>query len=166
MAEEKREPAARLLREKLRCVCVECRKSKPLLGKDRRQVVNVTGPSCEVCGGRSVTRALLLVEKTLPGSGIHRILVVGGSPPIYDELRRGLTSPEIELQLIDSVQNANRATALAEWADVIVIWGSSILAHKTSASFQKPEYKWKTVTLTRRGIEALSQELLKHAAQR
>lgn len=165
---EKRDAAAAIIEEQLRPVCGSCAKSGDFDATDGRQSVEVAGPTCEVCGGRSTTRALLQIELALPPKGLKKLLIVGGSPPIHDELRRGLADSGIDLSIVDghSVQGANRATALAEWADVIVIWGSSILKHKTSASFQKTEYRRKTVTLRRRGIEALSQELVKHAAGR
>lgn len=166
MALEKRDAALALLRERLRPVCAECSRQTALAVADGRQQVEVAGPSCEVCGGRTVARAILLSTQALGKKGLRKLLVVGGSPPIHDELRRGFGGTVIDLTIVDSPQQAARAIALCEAADVIVIWGSSILKHKTSLSFQKPEYRWKTVTLARRSIEAMGQELVKHAAQR
>ena len=93
--------------------------------------------------------------------GVRRIVVVGGSPDLRRELR-GLVGDELELRLVDGTRSPDRRSARSDvaWADLVVVLGSSELAHKVSTLYTKdPEARGKLVTTGRRGIEALADEV-------
>lgn len=84
---------------------------------------------------------------------------------MHSEIRT-LAPEDIELKIIPGDGNANEKSARSHlaWADLVVVWGGSILSHQVSSLYReaRSRTKGKVVTLQRRGIAALAQCILKH----
>ncbi len=113
---------------------------------------------CDHCGDSVNKREALTLIATFVERGISRLLVVGGGPGTAEELRN-LLGDAIDLQIVDGETHRNATQAAAElaWADVVVIWSSTILPHKVSKLYtdRRADYRDKLVTVTRRGAAAL-----------
>lgn len=133
---------------------------------DPRRVVIVTRPLCEVCEGGTSSGAARLMVDALQAAGRTHLLVIGGSPSAHTQLQRMVRGSGIELRLVEGTHapEASQARAWADTADVIVIWGATILDHKVSAHFERPEHRAKTITIARRGIVALATGVRDHLA--
>jgi hypothetical protein len=93
----------------------------------------------------------------------RRLVVVGGSPASTEQLRAEL-GPYIELRIVDGVGTrrlAERATADLAWADVVGIWGSTILPHEVSLKYtdRSSPHRRKVVTVHTRGASAFCAEI-------
>lgn len=123
-----------------------------------RAVLAEGGVACDRCGGSVNKREALALIDTFAEHGLTRLLVVGGGPGTTEELR-ALLGDAIELRIVDgeSHNNATHAEAELAWADVVAIWGSTILPHKVSKLYtdRRADYREKLVTVTRRGAAAL-----------
>lgn len=124
-----------------------------------RDRVPVTPPACELCGGSNNRRAARLLLATCERRGVHRILIVGGSPSTAVELRELL--PGLEVRVVEGTSRPDEGRALADrgWSDVVVVWATTILDHKLSTLYTK---NGPTLTVARRGVEALCEELRIH----
>lgn len=82
-------------------------------------------------------RAALALAETCQGAGVARLVVVGGSPKYHQQLQ-GLLGEALSLRLIDGQERRilKQARADVEWADVVLIWGGTLLDHKLSALYQ------------------------------
>lgn len=124
-----------------------------------RDPVVVTPSACELCGGSNNRRAARLLLATCERRGVHRILIVGGSPSTAVELRELL--PGLEVRIVDGTSRPDESRALADrgWSDVVVVWATTILDHKLSTLYTK---NGPTLTVARRGVQALCDELRIH----
>jgi hypothetical protein len=106
--------------------------------------------------------ALALIE-AFAEAGKSRLLVVGGGPGTAEELT-SLLGDAIDLRIVDgeSHRNATQAQSELAWADVVAIWGSTILPHKVSKLYtdRRAEYRDKLCTVTRRGAAALCKTVI------
>jgi hypothetical protein len=70
--------------------------------------------------------------------------------------------------LVDGVERRTKAEAQGDlaWADVVLVWGSSILARKVSTLYTRDAGSTPVVVVPRRSIEALAGELVRHLAGR
>jgi hypothetical protein len=113
---------------------------------------------CQRCGGSVNKREALALVDAFAARGFSRLLVVGGGPGTAEELE-ALLGDAIELRIVDGEahRNATQADAELAWADVVAIWGSTILPHKVSKLYtdQRVDYRAKLCTVTRRGVAAL-----------
>jgi hypothetical protein len=152
------ELAARLVRT---CGTERCERAT---AADLRPRALVDKPACEVCGGSDNAAAVARMAAAMQASGRTRLLVVGGGPDSQAELRRLLAGTAVELQIVDGAVavGARRAQAWAEAADVIAVWGGTILAHKVSSHFTVPAYRPRRVTAMQRGIAALADAVVAH----
>jgi hypothetical protein len=128
---------------------------------DDRAVVTVPAAVCSRCGGSNNARAVREMTSACRNAGIARLLVVGGSPNVRGELDE-LVGGELELRLVDGTRNSSRADAQGNiaWADLIVVLGSTQLAHKVSTLYTRdPQARRKLVTTSRRGIEAIADDV-------
>jgi hypothetical protein len=130
-----------------------------------RRGLKVEAADCEVCGGQRSRRAVASMKRAFARRGMARLLILGGAPDVHAELRAlmGKNSP-VRLDLIDGARTTrgSRTRDLAQGADVVVIWGSTILPHSVSNSLNGANVDGKTVTVTRRSIEALAEAVEKH----
>jgi hypothetical protein len=112
---------------------------------------------CWICGGSNNRSAVDQAAALFRRHGIRRIVVVGGSPSVHDELRQ-LAPPEWELRLIDGTtrRTADAAKGDLRWADLVLVWGSSELDHKVSLHYTAAgALAQRVVVVNRRGIAAL-----------
>lgn len=126
---------------------------------DQRDPVAVTSAACELCGGSTNRRAARLLIATCERRRVRRLLIVGGSPSTAVELRELL--PGLEVRVVEGTSRPDETRALADrgWADVVVIWATTILDHKLSTLYTK---NGPALTVARRGVAALCDELRSH----
>ena len=133
---------------------------------DGRTVAPASSPDfCEVCGGSPVSASIRTLIDACAAAGIRRLVVVGGSPTIRTRLEREIGGA-LELRLVDGTlaRTGNQAKDDLAWADVVVLWGSTELAHKATMAF--PVSHPRVLRLTRRGIPTLVREVERYAAGR
>lgn len=145
------------------CGSPEC---EVALADDERSVVRAEKPACVVCSGSNNRRGVRRMIEACRAAGVHRVLVVGGRPPLWTELER--EAPTLAFKFVDGTSNLpNQTDALRHcaWADLLVIWAPSPLPHKVSGLY-RPEVCGVShrVTAHRRGIEALALEVVRHLA--
>jgi hypothetical protein len=95
-------------------------------------------------------------------TGWTRLCIVGGSPSTREDVQRRI-GQRLELRLIDGTRARNQADADADcaWANLVVLWGSTELAHKVSE-----RYKGNNVIICpRRGLAELAREAATAAAR-
>ena len=117
---------------------------------------------CWICGGSDNRRAVEAAAEAFAAAGVKRIVIVGGSPAVHDELRQ-LQPPGWELRLVDGTERRTGDAARSDlrWADLVIVWGSTELDHKVSGHYTR-EGLDKVVHVTRRGIAAILDEAVKH----
>jgi hypothetical protein len=127
-------------------------------GAVAREAVTVTKQSCQICFGSNNARAGLDVALTLARKGVRRVVLVGGSPGVWDGLQRAFAGADIELRTVNGTRSHTEKQAEANklWAQLIVIWGSTELRHAVSEHYKTdvPE-RVRVITVSRRGVEAL-----------
>jgi hypothetical protein len=120
---------------------------------------------CEHCGGSDNRRAEVELLEVCRQRNIHKLCVVGGSPAVREELDAAL-GRKLELRMVDGTERRtqDRARHDLEWADLVLVWGSSELHHKVSGLYTHapPLLKRKVVHVARRGVAALLGEALDH----
>jgi hypothetical protein len=161
---EPKVPAAReAVDAELQRLCAACAQRVPPDGRER---VTVPAPSCSYCGGSAHARALRELADACERAGVSRLVVVGGSPSVREELER---AAHVELRLVDGTRRRTGAEAGrdVDWADVIVVAGSSELAHKVSNLYTRDgRARGKLVVAERRGVEAIAGAVVEHLARR
>ena len=150
---EKSERAAATLREvfALHCHTPECTAFARASGRIAAQTDN--RQHCHRCGGSENSRA----AQELVEAGLHRLVVVGGTPATREELER-LLGKTIELRLVDGTRHRpiDRAKADLEWADRVLLWGATELHHKVSKQYaDATATRHKVVHVPRRGVAQL-----------
>ncbi len=163
---EKLERAQRALRERFALACASpvCQAAMQKARPAAELLLLPSTAGCEHCGGSDNRRAVLRLAEACRRCNVRRILVVGGSPALHDELNR-TRLPEWELRLVSGTERRtlDRARSDLEWADLVLIWGGSELDHKVSSLYTgRPETKAKTVAVARRGIAALFTAAAEH----
>ena len=133
----------------------------PAFVADTRPLAIVDRDACEICEGGRTAPAIRELGRVLVRAGKQRLLLLGGVPGAHDELRRGLTGSGVELSVVDgtTTRPPAQARAWADAADLIVVWASTPLDHRVSLQFTRPEYRDKTMTVSRRGAGALAREV-------
>lgn len=113
---------------------------------------------CENCGGSDNLKAMRRLAELCRAKGVRRVVVVGGSPSVREELT-ALKPPEWDLRLVDGTERrtADKARADLEWAQLVFVWGSSELDHKVSRLYTDTgsPFRSKLVQIARRGVAAL-----------
>ena len=138
-------------------VCHHCR---PRALGDRVTVV-VPSTACSVCGGSHNARAVREMVAACRRAGVQRLVMVGGSPTTRQQLA-SLVGAALELRLVDGTRTMSKQVAQHDvrWADLVVVLGSTELAHRISTLYTKhPDARRKLVTTSRRGIEAIAGEI-------
>lgn len=136
-----------------------------VLASSGREVIEVDAPFCEVCRGSEGERALLEMADALVAAGRPRLLILGGSPGSRTYIRDTLRGRPIHLELLegDRPTGEKRARELSAGADVIVIWGGTILDHKVSQPFVDfGEFSGKRITVAQRGAGSLARGVIEH----
>lgn len=115
--------------------------------------------TCQRCGGSDNARAAKDVLAACARRGVSKLVVVGGSPAVREELER-LLGGALELRLVDGTRArpVEQAKADLAWADAVLLWGATELHHKVSNQYQDGAHgplKKKLVHVARRGIAQL-----------
>jgi len=144
-------------------VCAGCH-----AGTDPRTVVSTPSQDCDICGGSRNLAAIRRLIDRLAGTTTREILVLGGGPGTQAEIRRAWRDCPVRMEVVDGTvsPDAARAEAACLRADIIVIWATTMLAHKFSTTYLNFAPRRKTVTIARRGIEALADGIATHLATR
>lgn len=131
-----------------------------------REVLEVRPAACARCGGSRKERALTELVGACEGAGLRRLVVVGGSPDVRREL--GALQGQLDLRLVDGTERRTRAEAQRDldWADLVVVAGSSELGHKVSQLYTRDRGVTPVVTAARRGVEAIAAEIVGHTRRR
>jgi hypothetical protein len=130
--------------------------------------VTVSAPSCEICGGSNNRRAAIECLRTLRRRGIQRVVIVGGTANLRQEIDRLFATGALEIRWVDGTRASHSSKdALADrrWAQLIVIWGPTPLRHAVSDLYtEDPLPHLRIITVPRRGIEALCAEIVRSFA--
>lgn len=151
----------------LHCTTAECIGFAKGSGRD--PVLCDPKRACERCGGSNNRRAEADLIEACTKSGVKRLVIVGGSPAVREELE-GALGKAIQLRMIDGTERRtiDNAKADMQWGDLILLWGASELHHKVSMQYtnlSQPELKRKLVRVQQRGVAALLQAAIDHLAR-
>ncbi len=157
----KRERVAALLAEAFLRVCRrgDCQARASDARSDRQIVAAATAAACQICGGSALAPARVEMERACARAGWRRLCIVGGSPNARAEIVHTITPP-LEVRLVDGTigRTLNAAKEDAQWADHVVLWGGTQLAHKVSTLYNAASNR---STVARRSV----QELYAHIAR-
>ncbi|MDY7225313.1 hypothetical protein [Hyalangium rubrum] len=165
MSEQKLERAEALLTERFFRVCgaPACMQVAHASGREPLLVEPKT--HCERCGGSDNQRAVVEFLEACRRKGVRRMVVVGGSPAVREELEARLGS-QVELRMVDGTERrtADRARHDLEWGDLVLVWGATELHHKVSEHYTSaaPPLNRKVVHVAKRGVASLLEEAIKH----
>lgn len=160
IAVDKVERARAVIDAALARLCHECARS---VRRDGRTLVQVPAAACARCGGSQNARALDELAGRCERAGVRRLVVVGGSPSFRTDFER--VGDRLELRLVDGVARRTKADARADivWADVVVVCGSTQLAHRVSTLYTRDaEARKRLVTTSRRGVTQIADEIMRH----
>lgn len=160
---DKREEVRVLLESRFVRVCGrgDCRSALEGLGDARATAAAATQAHCAVCGGSALAPAARRMREACARAGWTRVCVVGGSPNARREIQQGHTPPP-EIRLVDGTIARTRQQARTdlEWADHVVLWGSTQLDHKVSNLYSDAPT---CTTVNRRSVQELYQHLAESA---
>ncbi|MEE2828841.1 MAG: hypothetical protein VX498_06615 [Myxococcota bacterium] len=149
-----------LLQERLAFLCESesCQPDGPCA------VVRVSPERCEVCGGSDLRRRWKNLLLVCQGASISNLVIVGGSPAYRDQLRR-LHREEgagLALKLVKGSVSRGRRRAESDirQADLVVLWGGTILDHSTSEQYRGTNCP--LITLPHRGLTGMLDALADH----
>ncbi|HZA13844.1 MAG TPA: hypothetical protein VE618_05085 [Myxococcaceae bacterium] len=162
---EKLERIEALLAERfaLHCGAPDCRAHAQASG--RIPVPCDPKSACERCGGSPNAAAATTLLEVCRRRGVRRLVVVGGSPAVRQELGTAI-GDGLDLRMIDGTERRtqDRARGDVEWADLVLVWGGSELHHKVSLLYTHvpSPLRKKVVQVARRGVAALLSAAVKH----
>ncbi len=164
MSDEKLPKALAALQSKLclHCAGAECVAFAKASGREPAPCD--PRPTCERCGGSSNKRAATDVLEAFERAGIKRLVVVGGSPAVREELEAALGAA-LQLRMVDGTERRtiDHAKADMAWGDLVLVWGASELHHKVSMQYTNlTDQKHKLVRVQTRGVAALLQAAVDH----
>ena len=140
------------------CSAPDCR-SAASAARPTVVLMQAAGPSdCTQCRGSTNARAAAKFLQGCAAKRVRRVVLVGGSPSIRQELE-GLVRQSIELRAVDGTGRRTKEQARAdlEWADLVLIAGGSELKHRMSNHYTDhagPDRR-KVLQINKRGIAAL-----------
>ncbi len=158
ISEPKLPQAEQVLAERFYRVCAasECQQVARASGREPLPVEPRS--HCEHCGGSNNRRAEVAFLEACVRHRVRRVVVVGGSPSVREELEAKLGG-QIELRMVDGTERrtADRARSDLDWADLVLVWGATELHHKVSTHYTTPgtPHRHKVVHVARRGVAAL-----------
>ena len=117
---------------------------------------------CDFCAGSDNRREFSTLLLRLRESRIYRVVVVGGSPDTHKEIEQ-LLPRNHQWKLVEGKTNRNKQQALQDLrsADLIILWGATILPHKVSELYtkQKEGFSHKLLTVNKRGVAGFAREV-------
>lgn len=161
IASRKREDVENTLRGRFALSCQRPGCQKEAQADPGREVLVAQRPAdCEVCGGSDNRLAIDRLCQALSSKSVKRLVIVGGSPSARETLS-SLVGARLQLRLVDGVARRTRADAQADlkWADLVVVWGGTMLDHKVSLLYTDGD-EGHVIAVHRRGIAALVTESL------
>lgn len=165
MSEQKLQRADTLLQSRLfpHCGAAACLQAAVASG---REPVHVAPRGhCAHCGGSDNKRAERDFLEACASAGVRRVVVVGGSPAVREELG-ALSGGALELRLVDGTERrtADRARGDLEWADLVLVWGATELHHQVSTHYTGAPLplRKKVLHVPKRGVAALLAEAIRH----
>jgi hypothetical protein len=165
MSEQKLERATALLAERFFLVCGAPACMPVAHASGREPLLIEPRTHCERCGGSDNRRAVVDFLEACQRKGVRKLVVVGGSPAVREELEAQLGS-RLELRMVDGTERrtADKARHDVDWADLVLVWGATELHHKVSEHYthMPPPLNRKVVHVVRRGVAALLAEALTH----
>jgi hypothetical protein len=154
----KADRVAECLRRRFLRVCHhgDCRRDAPGRAQGRAIVEASMRSHCEVCAGSVNHREIGTMIEACRRAGLRRLVIVGGSPALHKDLASAI-GDSLETRMIDGTarRTLKEARADTEWADLVVIWGSTMLDHKVSTLYRGDA----RITVTKRGIPELAREV-------
>lgn len=168
ISDEKLPRAEEALRARFHRHCASAQCQQAAVRSGREPVLTDLKLRCEHCGGSANKRAEADLIAACRRTGVTKIVIVGGSPSVREELA-GLDGAGLELRLVDGTERrpAEKAKADLVWADLILLWGASELHHKVSTLYSgaPPPLKKKIIHVAKRGVAALLSEAVSHLAR-
>lgn len=165
MSEQKLERAEAVLAGRFFRVCSAPACAQVANASGRESLLVEPRTYCESCGGSNNRRAVADFVETCKRKGVRRVVIVGGSPAVREELEDQLDG-QIDLRMVDGTERhtADKARHNLEWADLVLVWGATELHHKVSAHYTggPPTLSRKVIHVTRRGVAALLAEAISH----
>jgi hypothetical protein len=165
MSEQKLERAEAVLAERYFRVCSAPACTQVANASGRELLLVEPRTYCESCGGSNNRRAVGDFVEACKRKNVRRVVIVGGSPAVREELEEQLDG-HIELRMVDGTtrHTEEKARHNLEWADLVLVWGATELHHKVSAHYTggPPAVSRKVIHVTRRGVAALLAEAITH----
>jgi hypothetical protein len=148
----------------LHCAAPECVAFAKASGKEA--VRCEPRSTCQRCGGSANQRAVRDLVEICRARGVSKLVIVGGSPSVREELER-LVGVALELRLVDGTRArpVDQAKADLAWADLVLLWGATELHHKVSKQYSdsaQGDVKKKFVHVPKRGIAQLLAGAIEH----
>ncbi|XXF75908.1 hypothetical protein P2318_22995 [Myxococcaceae bacterium GXIMD 01537] len=163
ISEEKLARAAAVLDERFFPVCGAPACMQVARASGREPLMVQPRSHCERCGGSDNRRAEVGFLESCRRHGVRRVVVVGGSPAVREELEDQL-GKHLELRMVDGTERrtGDKARHDLEWADLVLVWGGTELHHKVSGHYMHQLHSEKVVHVARRGVAALLAEAVTH----
>lgn len=155
------EQVREVLRDRFALVCgrgdCQARTAEVLAG--RRPAPALRQADCEVCGGSVNRNAVDQMVAACQRAELRRICVVGGSPEAHRQLEE-LISRRVELRLVGNERRHTHREAEANllWADRVLIWGSTQIAHKVTELYRAGNPK--VVMVHKRSVAELARAVM------
>lgn len=126
-------------------------------------LLRVQDPSlCEQCQGSETLRAVRQMLRSLRKYQKNKVVIIGGSPDAHAELQR-MVPQGFDLRLVDGTERRFKQQAADDlrYSDLVVIWGPTILLHRTSDLYtqQKSAFPDKLLRVHKRGLTAFARSL-------
>jgi hypothetical protein len=165
ISEPKLPRAEQILAERFYRVCTAAECQQMARSSGREPLAVEPRGHCEHCGGSNNRRAEVAFLEACSHHGVHRVVVVGGSPAVREELESKLGG-RLELRMVDGTERrtASKAQSDLEWGDLVLVWGATELHHKVSSHYTQPgtPHRHKVVHVVRRGVAALLDAGISH----
>jgi hypothetical protein len=144
------------------CSRGDCQSMVDTVAGGRTALPPASQDDCAVCGGSSNARAVDDMVEAMLQAGLKKLCIVGGSPKIRVELDR-LVAKRLQLRFVDGAvaRTVHQAQSDLAWADRVVLWGGTILAHKVSGLYKGRN----VIQLAKRGIQELAREVARSMAR-